>query len=173
MKKVKPSFYKQDALIVGPSLLGKILVRKLDNGKIFRYRITETEVYRGEEDKACHARFGITNRTMPLYAEGGLIYVYLCYGIHYLFNIVTGEKGKPQAVLIRGIENYNGPGKLTKALNIDLNLNKENLNTSKEIWLEEDGYQPFYKTTSRIGIDYATEPYKSIEWRFVLIDKDS
>ena len=172
MKRLKADFYKQDALVVGPSLLGKLLVRRLANGKILRYRIIETEVYRGEEDGACHARVGVTNRTRPLYAEGGIAYIYLCYGIHYLFNIVTGEKNKPQAVLIRGIENYAGPGKLTKALEIDLNLNKENLNTSTKIWIEEDNYQPLYKTTPRIGIDYANEPYKSIEWRFVSVDKN-
>lgn len=168
MKRLDAKFYKQDALVVAPSLLGKILVRKLKDGKVLRYRIIETEVYRGEEDSACHARVGRTNRTNTLYEEGGTIYVYLCYGIHYLFNIVTGKKDKPQAVLIRGIEGYKGPGKLTKAMYIDKTLNGVNLTTSNEMWIEYDGYKPSYKTTKRIGIDYASEPYKSIEWRFVV-----
>lgn len=166
--RLKLNFYKQDALVVAPSLLGKILVRKLNDGRILRYHITETEAYRGEEDTACHARVGKTKRTCTLYEEGGTAYIYLCYGIHYLFNIVTGNKDEPQAVLIRGIEGYNGPGKVTKIMQIDNTLNGVNLVNSDEIWVEDDGYKPAYKTTKRIGIDYATEPYKSIEWRFII-----
>jgi DNA-3-methyladenine glycosylase len=168
MKRLNAKFYQQDALLVAPSLLGKILVRKLNDGRILRYRITETEVYRGEEDTACHARVGKTKRTGTLYEEGGIVYIYLCYGIHYLFNIVTGNKDEPQAVLIRGIEDYNGPGKLTKVMQMDKTLNGVNLATSDKIWLEDDNYQPVYKTAKRVGIDYATEPYKSIEWRFIV-----
>ena len=166
--RLKLNFYKQDALVVAPSLLGKILVRKLKDGSILRYRITGTEAYRGEEDTACHARVGKTKRTCTLYEEGGTAYIYLCYGIHYLFNIATGNKDEPQAVLIRGIEGYNGPGKVTKVMQIDNTLNGVNLVNSDEIWVEDDGYKPAYKTTKRIGIDYATEPYKSIEWQFII-----
>lgn len=163
------SFFKQDALVVAPSLLGKILVRRLKDGNVVRYRITETEIYRGEEDTACHARVGKTKRTSILYKEGGTIYIYLCYGIHYLFNIVTSIKENPQAVLIRGVENYSGPGKLTKALQIDSSLNGVNISYSEEIWIIDDGFKPYYKTTPRIGIDYAAEPYRSMEWRFVVV----
>ncbi len=168
MKKLDNSFYKQDALTVAPLLLGKLLVRKLDDGKIIKYRITETEAYFGEEDTACHAKVGKTNRTATLYNKGGIAYIYLCYGIHYLFNVVTGPIDHPQAVLIRGIEGYNGPAKLTKIMQIDKSLNKVDLTKSTKIWIEEDGFKASYKTNKRIGIDYATEPYKSIEWRFIL-----
>ncbi|MDD4299002.1 MAG: DNA-3-methyladenine glycosylase, partial [Bacilli bacterium] len=109
MIKLDLDFYMQDALTVAPLLIGKLLVRKLSCGQIIRYRITETEVYRGEEDSACHARAGKTKRTAILYQRGGYAYIYLCYGMHYLFNVVTGLKDNPQAVLIRGVENHNGP----------------------------------------------------------------
>jgi DNA-3-methyladenine glycosylase len=110
------NFYGQEVLDVAPQLLGKLLVRKLETGELLKYRITETEAYCGEEDTACHARAGKTNRTSVLYEKGGLSYVYLCYGIHYLLNVVTGKKDFPQAVLIRGVEGYSGPAKLTKAI---------------------------------------------------------
>lgn len=167
-KKIDMEFYKQDALEVAPKLIGKLLVRKLSSGTVLKFRITEVEAYRGEEDSACHARFGITPRTKILYEEGGQLYVYLCYGIHYLLNIVTGKKNEPQAVLIRGIEGYDGPGKLTKFLNINSDFNGRNLSYSDEIWLEDDGKIFNYTTTKRVGINYAKEPYRSIEWRYII-----
>lgn len=109
MKRLDKNFYTQNVLTVAKALIGKLLVRKLDNGEILKYRITETEAYRGEEDTACHACHGKTPRTIILYEEGGVAYVYMCYGIHFLLNVVTGNKEEPQAALIRGIEEYNGP----------------------------------------------------------------
>jgi len=100
-------FYCRDVLEVAPDLLGKILVRK--PFFLFSFVITEVEAYRGEEDDACHARFGMTRRNHIMYESGGLAYIYLVYGMHWMFNIVTGLAGFPQAVLIRGIEGYNGP----------------------------------------------------------------
>lgn len=168
MTKLDQAFYTQDVLVVAPLLIGKILVRRLEDGTILRYRITETEAYRGEEDTACHARAGKTDRTSILYEKGGYAYVYLCYGIHYLFNVVTGNKEIPQAVLIRGVEGFNGPAKLTRHMKIDKSLNKEDLTKSLSLWIEDDGYKAKYITDKRVGIDYATEPYKSIEWRFIM-----
>jgi DNA-3-methyladenine glycosylase len=168
MKKLDLNFYTQDVLTVAPNLIGKVLVRKLGNGEIIRYRITETEAYRGEEDTACHARAGKTNRTSILYERGGHAYIYLCYGLHYLFNIVTGSSDIPQAALIRAVEGYNGPAKLTKVMDINKNLNGVDLITSDEIWIEDDGYKAKYIKDKRVGIDYASEPYKSIEWRFIM-----
>jgi len=168
MGRLNKDFYSNNALEIAPLLLGKLLVRKLSNDKIVKYRITETEAYYGEEDSACHARVGKTKRTWILYEEGGFSYVYLCYGIHYLLNVVTGIKGHPEAVLIRGIEGYNGPAKLTKALGIDNKLNGIDLTNSEELWIEDDGYEPLYIKDKRVGIDYASEPYKSIEWRFIV-----
>jgi DNA-3-methyladenine glycosylase len=159
-------FYSQSAIELAPILLGKFLCRKIGDD-IFKYRITETECYIGEDDTACHAHKGKTERTKIMYEQGGKAYIYLCYGIHNLLNIVTGQRDFPEAVLIRGIEGFNGPGKLTKALKIDRSLNGKNLITSQKLWIEDDNFIPNYKTTKRVGIDYATEEYKNKFWRFI------
>ena len=156
---------------MAPSLIGKLLCRKVyENGKekIIKLRITETECYFGENDTACHAHKGKTERTKIMYHRGGVAYVYLCYGIHSLLNIVSGPKDFPEAVLIRGVEGFNGPGKLTKALSIDRSLNGEDLIISEKLWLEEDGYSAEYTVGKRIGIDYATEEYRNMLWRYTM-----
>jgi len=164
--KLTKEFYLNDAIYLAPRLLGKYLCKKT-NGVVKKLRITETEIYYGEDDTACHARSGKTDRTKTLYEEGGIAYVYLCYGIHNLFNVVAGKKGFPQGVLIRGIEGYNGPGRLTKHLGIDRSLNGVSLVTSNIIWLEDDGCLPKYQTTKRVGIDYANETDRNRLWRFI------
>ena len=166
--KLEKQFYERDALIIAPELIGKLLVRKLDNGEIIKKRILEVEVYLGEEDTASHARFGKTQRNKIMYEEGGISYVYLCYGIHYLFNVVTGHKDSAQAILIRSVEEYSGPGRLTKAMQIDKNLNYESLINSDKIWIENDGYDAKYKIEKRVGIDYATPQYRNKKWRYIL-----
>ncbi|MBQ9097161.1 MAG: DNA-3-methyladenine glycosylase [Clostridia bacterium] len=163
-------FYIKHATELAPLLLGKLICRQIEN-KIIKCRITETECYFGEADTACHAHKGKTERTKIMYESGGKAYVYLCYGIHSLFNVVTGNKGFPEAVLIRGVERFNGPGKLTKHLQIDRSLNGENLITSDRIWIEDDGFKLRYRTDKRVGIDYATEKYRNIMWRFILEEK--
>lgn len=165
--KLNIEIYSQNAIVLAPQLLGKLLCRNLD-GEIIKFRITETESYFGEKDTACHAHKGKTERTKIMYENGGLAYIYLCYGIHYMFNIVTGVKNFPEAVLIRGIEGFNGPGKLTKILKINKILNGENLADSNKIWLEDNGCKCNFKATKRIGIDYASDEYKNKLWRFVL-----
>lgn len=159
----------QPAQVLAPELLGKLLCRRTKQG-ILKYRITETECYYGEEDTACHACRGKTERTKVLYEKGGTAYVYLCYGMHCLFNVVSGREGHPEAVLIRGVTGYNGPGKLTRAMNIDRALNEVDMVNSKEIWIEDDGDRPDYITAKRVGIDYATEEYRDILWRFIVND---
>lgn len=168
--KLEDNFYEKSAIELAPMLLGKLLCKEED-GKVLRLRITETECYYGESDTACHAHKGKTERTKILYNKGGYAYIYLCYGIHNLLNIVTGEEGFPEAVLIRGVEGYNGPGKLTKAMNIDRSFNGEDFSTSKRLWIEDDGFHAEYQTSKRIGIDYATEEYREKQWRFFSICK--
>lgn len=165
-KRLGSDFYARDVLEVAPDLIGKLLVRRLPSGEELRYRITETEAYRGEEDTGCHAKAGKTKRTETLYLKGGHTYIYLCYGVHYLINAVTGREEQPQAALIRGVEGYDGPGRLTKAMQITKELNAVDLTASDEIWIEDDGAIPEYVTGKRIGIDYADEYYRNIEWRF-------
>ncbi len=159
-------YYSGQATDLAPDLLGKWLCRRTEDG-VLRYRITETECYYGETDTACHASKGKTERTKILYEKGGLAYVYLCYGIHSLFNVVTGPEGFPQAVLIRGVEGYVGPGRTTKGMGIDRSLNGVDMVTSEELWIEDDGYRPEYSKSKRIGIDYAAEEDRNRLWRFV------
>ena len=166
--KLDEKFYHRDCLEVAPDLVGKILVHKLNNGTEKRLRITETEAYRGTEDKACHASKGRTPRTELLYRESGVVYVYLCYGIHWLMNVITGEKEQPQGVLIRACEGeYNGPAKLTKYLEIDKSLNGLSITGNSEIWIEDDGYRPRIRTDKRVGIDYAGQEWIDKPWRFI------
>ena len=165
--KVQRDFYTRSAAEVAPLLLGKILCRRMPGGgEILRYRITETECYTAS-DTACHAHRGKTPRNSVMYELGGAAYVYLCYGIHNLLNVVTGEADNPEAVLIRGVEGFNGPGKLTKAMKIGRELNGVDLTASETLWLEDDGVQFNYTATPRIGIDYASEEDRARLWRFV------
>jgi DNA-3-methyladenine glycosylase len=167
MNRLERPFFLRDVLEVAPDLIGKQLVYK-NRGAITSYLITEVEAYRGEEDKACHASKGRTQRTEIMYHSGGHLYVYLIYGMYWMFNIVAGEENVPEAVLIRGIEGYNGPGKLTRQLNIDRSFYGEDLCQSKRIWVSESNERYDYSCTPRIGIDYAGEPWISNPWRFVL-----
>lgn len=161
-------FFNRDCLEVAPDLVGKVIVRKQENGEEIRVRITETEAYRGTEDKACHASKGRTPRTEILYRESGLIYVYLCYGIHWLMNVITGEPEQPQGVLFRAGENYCGPARLTKKLGVDKSFNGRSLTEDDEIWIEDDGKKFPIRTDRRVGIDYAGEEWASKPWRFIL-----
>ncbi|MFC2086088.1 DNA-3-methyladenine glycosylase [Bacteroidota bacterium] len=167
MNKLPVSFFQRDVLDVAPELLGKYLVQN-DGTNGFKYKITEVEAYRGEEDLACHANKGRTKRTEIMYHSGGYLYVYLIYGMYWMLNIVTGQENIPQAVLIRGIEGFNGPGKLTKHLNIDKSFQGESIVKSNRIWIENSTQFAEYTTTPRIGIDYAGEIWKNKPWRFLL-----
>lgn len=166
--KLSEDFFHRDCLEVAPDLVGKIIVRKLENGGEIKLRITETEAYRGIEDKACHASKGRTPRTEILYRESGLIYVYLCYGIHWLMNVITGEKEQPQGVLIRACEGFEGPAKLTKKLQIDKSFNYESFTNNDRIYILDDGTNAKIRTDKRVGIDYAGEEWAAKPWRFIL-----
>jgi len=161
-------FYAQDVLDAAPALLGKLLCRRISADEVLRLRITETEAYRGAEDTACHARAGKTKRTAVMFGPGGVAYVYLCYGIHSLLNVITGPEGEPQAVLIRGVEGHPGPGRLTKALQIDRGLNGHDMRGSNALWIEDDGFVPArILAAPRVGIGYASEVDQKRLWRFV------
>lgn len=149
-------------------MVGMRLCRRLPDGRVISSRIMETEAYRGEEDRACHASKGKTVRTEMMYRRGGHAYIYLIYGIHELFNIVTGKEDEPQAVLIRALEKpLDGPGKWTKAFSVTREQNGLYLPESHEIWLEDDGYRPHIIVAPRVGIDYAGDYWKNIPWRFI------
>ena len=180
-----PSFYlHEDVVQVAKELLGKVIVTKID-GITTSGIITETEAYAGVTDKASHAYGGRrTNRTEVMYAQGGVAYVYLCYGIHHLFNVVTNVKDVPHAVLIRAIEPMKGidtmlqrrkkeklqpqltagPGAMSMALGIQ--TSHTGLSLSKGIiTLHDEGIKvENIIATTRIGVDYAKEdallPYR-------------
>ena len=155
-----------DAPAAAEALLGKRLVRRLPDGSELSARITETEAYFREADTACHARFGRTRRSEVLYHPAGTIYVYLCYGIHWMLNLVTGPADDPQAVLIRGVEGVSGPGRVTRFLRIDGSLNDTTLGA--ELRLEDDGYVPAaIRRAERVGIGYASAEDQARLWRFI------
>lgn len=162
------AWYERDVLEVAPGLISKVLAVRTDGGITARYLITETEAYRGEEDLACHASRGRTQRTDIMYHTGGRLYVYLVYGMYWMLNIVTGRTDDPQAVLIRGLSGCYGPGRLTRLLGIDKSFNGEDLNASRRIWVEDTGTDPVFITGERIGIDYAGDFWKSRPWRYFI-----
>ena len=167
----------QPTLTVAQDLLGKILVVNNQAGMV-----TETEAYIGEQDAACHARFGRTKRSETLYAPAGTIYVYLCYGRHWMLNLVTEKKNFPAAVLIRAIAvpsllttdhrppiTLSGPGRVTKHLGIDQAMNGQMVNESTlKICKNVDTKSRIIHQGPRIGIAYASEPWRSKPWRFWL-----
>ena len=166
-KKLDYSFFHRPCLEVAGELVGKIVAHRMPDGTVRRLRISETEAYCGEEDTACHAHKGRTKRTEVLYADAGTIYVYLCYGIHWLLNIVTGDAEDPQAVLIRACVDATGPGKLTKTLQITGELNRGSI-LGEELWIEDDGFACEVVTDKRVGIAYASREDQDRPWRFIM-----
>ena len=162
-------FFARECPEAAADLVGKWLCRRLPDGTVRRLRITETEAYCGESDTACHAHRGRTKRTEVLYAPPGVLYVYLCYGIHWMLNVVTGEENRPQAILIRACEGADGPGKLTKALSITGELNRYVLSDENGLlWIEDDGLPCSHTAAPRVGIGYASPEDQARLWRYIL-----
>lgn len=154
-------FFHRPCLEVARDLVGKVLVHK---GQMLR--ISETEAYCGETDTACHAHKGRTRRTEVMYGDAGTIYIYLCYGMHWLLNIVTGEADQPEAVLIRACMDAPGPGRLTKKLGITGTLNGKSVVDSEELWVGDDGFRCRIAEEKRVGIGYASQEDQDRLWRF-------
>ncbi len=130
-------------------------LENFDDGKIEKRKITEVEAYGGEEDLASHARSGKTLRNRIMWERGGLVYVYFVYGMYWMFNITTGQKGKPQAVLIRSVEGVEGPGRLGRWLALDKSFYGEDLVKSDRIWLEDGESNNFkIEKLEREGVSY-------------------
>lgn len=198
LKQLNPNFFQRDARDVGKDLLGKLLMRRYD-GITLLGRIVETEAYIGKIDNASHAyNYKKTPRTEPLFRSSGIAYVYSIYGMYNCMNIVTGEEGDPQGVLIRAIEpikgfdimsvnrfkkSYSklksreilnltsGPGKLCIAFNIDKTLNTCSIFSNDLFFYEDEDNPSAFKTvfSKRIGIDYADEA-KEFLWRYYIKD---
>lgn len=169
------SFYARPTLDVARDLLGKYLVVS-QNNLLQVGEIIETEAYIGQDDQASHGRFGPTPRTQIMFGPPGFLYVYLIYGLYHLINFVTENEGFPAAVLIRGLKPVlnidspvNGPGKLTKALNISKIHHGLDLTSSSQIFVADSGIYPQkILTTPRIGISYAGSPWIEKPWRFIV-----
>jgi DNA-3-methyladenine glycosylase len=183
------SYYQQtDSLAISRELLGKLLVAQVERGKPTVGRIVETEAYLAPEDQASHAyQFKKTKRTATMFLPGGVAYVYLCYGIHAMFNIITREEGMPHAILVRAVEPIEGiehmlerrrmekpkpqltrgPGCLTKAFAIHRGHDQMPLD-SDLFWLADDGYKVDTSDIAsgpRVGIPNAGA-YRDVPWRF-------
>ncbi len=170
--RITSDFFRRDVLEVAPSLPGKLLCRRFDDGKIFKSRITEVEAYRGTDDLACHASKGRTARTEIMFGAGGSVYVYLIYGMYWMLNFVTGEQNVPQAVLIRGVESVSGPGRLAREYGINKDFYGEDIGISLRLWLEDSDEPVKVYSSPRIGINYAGEYWASRPWRYTAcIDK--
>lgn len=164
-------FFARQTKEVAKDLVGAYLVRQFTDGRVVRAQITETEAYLGEEDGACHARRGKTKRTKVMYQKPSTLYVYLIYGMYDMLNIVTREEGAPEAVLIRGVEELDGPGKLTRELSITKDQHNGKL-LSKEsgVWVEQrpDNFdESSIESAPRVGIDYADKEWREKKLRFV------
>lgn len=192
-KRLNASFYQRDDVVqISKDLLGKVLVTNFDNKKTAGI-IVETEAYRAPDDKASHAyKNRFTDRTKVMFDNGGLAYVYLCYGIHHLFNVVTAKKGVAHAVLIRAIEPLEaiktmlnrrkfdelkpqltaGPGVMSKALGITTAHTGMSMTFSKsKIWIEDRNIIVHKKNiieSPRVGVDYAEE-CAAWNWRFRIV----
>jgi len=163
------NFQEKTTVALAKRLLGKVLVSAGSDGVERRGRICEVEAYHGETDLACHASKGRTGRTEVMYAAGGVWYVYLCYGIHEMLNLVTGPAGQPSAILIRGVEGIVGPGRVTRAFGIDRRFNARTAAAETGLWIEDDGFKvprSAIIATPRIGVDYAGPEWAAKPWRF-------
>jgi len=156
---LSPAFFARRADSVARDLLGCWLAVNIPGGSVERHAIFETEAYLGPQDLACHGRTGLTARNRTMFGPAGHWYVYLCYGMHWMLNIVTGREGLPAAVLIRGAGQAVGPGRLTKALAINRRHDGLLATPGSGLWLETGLGVPRRRIerTPRIGVDYAGE----------------
>jgi DNA-3-methyladenine glycosylase len=194
MNKLSRDFYERDTLVVAQELLGKHIVYNSDEEEII-VKITDVEAYRGIGDKACHTYGGRrTPRTEVMWGEAGHAYIYIIYGMYYCLNVVTEDTNNPSAVLIRGavpvknitkmsynrynkdyeeLNNYqrknfsNGPGKLCKALALDLSYNGIDLLSDNLYIYDNKDKVVDIKKSKRINIDYSEEAADYL-WRFYI-----
>ena len=151
-------FFDRPADRVARELLGSWLAVRGADGRVTRHLVFETEAYLGAHDLACHGSRGMTKRNATMFGPAGYWYVYLCYGMHWMLNIVTGPVGVPAAVLLRGVGSHEGPGRLTRALGVDRTFDGRPATRSGGLWLEAAGSpvpRRLVRRTPRIGVGYA------------------
>lgn len=151
------SFFDRPADRVARELIGALLVVRGADGRTTRHVVHETEAYLGAHDLACHGSKGLTPRNAVMFGPAGRWYVYLCYGMHWMLNVVTGAEGVPAAVLIRGAGEFTGPGRVTKGLGIDRGFDGRPAARATGLWLEPGIAVPrrLIERTPRIGVGYA------------------
>ncbi len=176
--KLEPEFFSQSALVAAPALTGTIMVRTVA-GITRRARIVEVEAYLGPKDLASHASKGRTARTEVMFGPSGRAYVYFIYGMHWMFNVVVGEEGNAEALLIRAarpLDDWNvdlsGPAKLARAFAITREVNGTDVTMNDVYFLAEPHYRPRIVRTKRIGIDYAKH-WKNRLLRYVDVSAES
>lgn len=155
---LRVAFFDRPADRVARDLVGQWLVVRGRSGRPERHLVVETEAYLGAHDLACHGSKGLTKRNATMFGPAGRWYVYLCYGIHWMLNVVTGAEGVPAAVLIRGVGDHVGPGRLTRALGIDRAFDGAVAEPRSGLWFEASGIVVpgrLVERTPRIGVGYA------------------
>lgn len=183
------NFFERDTVLVAKDLLGKFLVRKFSRKEIVVLRktsgqlrglikngeislmIREVEVYDGFKDKASHASRGKTARNSTMFGSAGHWYVYFTYGMHWMLNIVTREEDYPAAILIRAVEGFRGPARLTKFLKIDKKMNGLPASKKSGLWIEDRGFmfhdlRFMIRRGPRVGVHYAGPYWARRKWRF-------
>lgn len=161
-------FFDRTPVAVCQELLGKFLAIK-QKWVVKKYMITDVEAYDGQEDEACHAKHGKTERNSPMFGLPGHRYVYMIYGMYSMLNIVTWPGTHPSAILIRWVQWFSGPGKLTKYIWIDKHFNAKIANEKTGLWIEDCGVKiATIHSSPRIGIDYASDKWKHKQWRFFI-----
>jgi DNA-3-methyladenine glycosylase len=166
-KQLPRSFFDRPTRTVAQDLLGKYIVREKEGERI-ALMVTETEAYDGPHDRASHASKGRTARTEPMFGPAGIWYVYLCYGVHWMLNVVTGPADYPAAVLIRGTSEVVGPGRLTRHLAIDKQFDGRTAARRTGLWFEDRSVvvpRRTIATTPRIGVAYAGA-WADKPWRY-------
>ena len=171
-KLVPLSFFRRPAAIVARELIGMTLVRATEDG-IQRYTIVETEAYEGIHDLASHSSKGRTKRTEVMFGPAGRFYVYLIYGLHWMLNVVTGDRDEGAAVLIRGVEGISGPGRVAARLQIDASFHGLPASRASGMWFERGSGDEVSRVarTPRIGVDYAGPLWAEKKLRFLLTGK--
>ncbi len=167
-------FFGRRTLTVARELLGKHLVARA-NGRELALPIVEVEAYDGPDDRACHAHRGKTPRNAVMFGPPGYWYVYLCYGVHWLLNVVTGPEDFPAAVLIRGAGGVRGPGRLTRHFGIGREHDRKPARRTSGLWIEDRGIRVRRREiarTPRIGIDSAGPVWSAKPFRFVWTPRD-
>ena len=169
-KRIVPlEFFKRPAARMARDLVGKRVVRSLGSATL-SFTITETEAYEGEHDLASHSAKGRTDRTEVMFGIAGRFYIYRIYGLHWMLNIVTGEVNEAAAVLVRGVEGVNGPGRVAAALSINSALTGLEAVPASGLWFEEPLEARHFRVarTARVGVDCAGPIWAAKKLRFVM-----